>query len=174
MQDVGGSSSSSNHVEFGQGISINEGVRMLAPPDVPHFEDNSDNGGDDDEFILETQPPIGEQVLGLPSIARPLGSVAEEAAHYSTIDSEATRSASVEDGPSSYPISSELELEIGLKFANREIAMLAMKNYNIRRSSEFKVVESDRARYVCKCRQFGGQCQWMIRVAKTKSSRFWE
>ncbi|MED6180317.1 hypothetical protein PIB30_009105 [Stylosanthes scabra] len=62
MQDVGGSSSSSNHVESGRGITINEGARMPAnhrtsspspsfspyinrpvqhpPPEVPHFEDH--------------------------------------------------------------------------------------------------------------------------------------
>ncbi|MED6156404.1 hypothetical protein PIB30_014155 [Stylosanthes scabra] len=218
MQDVGGSSSSSNHVESGRGISINDGDRMpanrmgdnpspsfsphvnrpaqQAPPEVPHFghhaggftihspepddaqagADNSESGGDDDEeFIPETQQAIAGGVLRLPSIVRPLRGVVEEAAHYSTIDAEAMHSASVEDDPSSYPISGELELEIGLKFNNREIAMLAVKNYNIRRSAEFKVVESDRAMYVSKCKQFGGQCQWMIRVPKTKSSsRFWE
>ncbi|MED6158171.1 hypothetical protein PIB30_030341 [Stylosanthes scabra] len=63
MQDVGDSSSSSNHVESGRGISINEGVRMPSncrvnspnpsinpyvnrpaqqpPPDVSHFEDHA-------------------------------------------------------------------------------------------------------------------------------------
>ncbi|MED6169358.1 hypothetical protein PIB30_020664 [Stylosanthes scabra] len=177
MQDVGGNSSSSNHVESGRGITINERVRMSAnrtggspspsfssyvngpaqqaPPEVSHFghhaeaftihssepddaqagADNGESGGDDDdEFIPETQQAIAGGVLVLPSIVRPLRGVAEEAAHYSTIDAEATRSASAEDGPSSYPISGELELEIGLKFNNREITMLAVKNYNIRRS----------------------------------------
>ncbi|MED6145969.1 hypothetical protein PIB30_030188 [Stylosanthes scabra] len=213
MQDVGGSSSSSNHVESGRGISINDGGRMPAnrmggspsfssyvngpaqqpPPEVPHFgdragaftihspkpddaqagADNSESGGDeDDEFISKTQQPIAGGVLGLLSIARPLRCVAEEAAHYSTIDAEATRSASAEDGPSSYPISGELELEIGLKFNNREIAMLAVKNYNVRRSAEFKVVESDRARYVCKCKQFGEQCaRYGLRRQSRRDSR---
>ncbi|XP_020970082.1 uncharacterized protein LOC110268336 [Arachis ipaensis] len=67
-----------------------------------------------------------------------------------------------------------MELEVGLKFLNRESAMLAVKNYNIRRSAEYKVVESDQSRYVCRCKQFGDRCRWMVRVAKTRSCRFWE
>ncbi|MED6109018.1 hypothetical protein PIB30_029753 [Stylosanthes scabra] len=119
MQDVGGSLSSSNYVESGRGININDGGRMpenhTPLPEVPHFgdhagaftihspepddaqamADNSESGGDDDnEFIPETQQPIAGGVLGLPSIAHPLRRVAEEAAHYSTIDAEATRSPS--------------------------------------------------------------------------------
>ncbi|XP_025617251.1 uncharacterized protein [Arachis hypogaea] len=52
--------------------------------------------------------------------------------------------------------------------------MLAVKNYNIRRSAEYKAVESDQSRYVCRCMQFGDQYRWMVRVAKTRSCRFWE
>ncbi|MED6138885.1 hypothetical protein PIB30_078740 [Stylosanthes scabra] len=191
MQDVGGSSSSSNHIEPGRGININESARMLAnrrasspspsfrpyvnrPVQHPPPEGVNNNNGDDEEFIPRKQPPVVESNLDLPTIATPLRRVLEEAADYSTINPEGMQSGSVEDGPSSYPVSGELELEIRLKFSNREIAMLAVKNYNIQRSVEFKVVKSDRARYVCKCKQFGGQCQWMIWVAKTKSSRFWE
>ncbi|MED6149860.1 hypothetical protein PIB30_066692 [Stylosanthes scabra] len=126
------------------------------PPEVSHFEDharaftihslemdnaqaggiNSDNG-DDDEFIPKTQPPIAEPELGLPTIAAPLRHVSEEADHYSTVNSKGMHSGSAEEGPSSYLVSGELELEIGLKLSNREITMLAIKNYNIWRSAEF-------------------------------------
>ncbi|RYR54676.1 hypothetical protein Ahy_A06g029981 isoform A [Arachis hypogaea] len=79
-----------------------------------------------------------------------------------------------EDTPSNYALSGEMELEVGLKFLNRETAMLAVKNYNIRRGAEYKVVESDQARYVCRCKQFGDQCRWSVRVAKTRAYRFWK
>ncbi|MED6175940.1 hypothetical protein PIB30_083081 [Stylosanthes scabra] len=175
LQDVGGSSSSSNHVESGRGININEGARMPPnrrtsspspsfspyvnrpiqhpPPEVSHFEDHAgaftihspeiDDAQAGGLTATVTQPPIAELELGLPTIAAPLRRVSEEAGHYSTINSEGVHSGSAKDGPSSYPVSGELELEIGLKFSNREIAMLAVKNYNIRRSAEFKVVEFD-------------------------------
>ncbi|MED6209209.1 hypothetical protein PIB30_052521 [Stylosanthes scabra] len=140
MEDLGGSSSSSNHVESGRGININEGARIPANRRARPCRSLYD---DDDEFILDTQPPIAEPELGLPTITAPLRRVSEEAAHYSTINPEGMYSGSAEDGPSSYPVSGELELEIGLKFTNREIAMLAVKNYNIWQSAKFKVVESD-------------------------------
>ncbi|MED6187858.1 hypothetical protein PIB30_080489 [Stylosanthes scabra] len=171
LQDVGGSSSSSNHMESGRGININDGARI--PPNrrasssspsfspyvnrpvqdpppkdhagavaihSPEMDDdqagvNSDSG-DDDEFIPKTQPPNAEPALGLVTIAAPLRRVSEEAGHYSTINAEGMHSGSVDDGPSSYPILGEAEIEIGLKFSNREIAMLAVKNYNIRRSAD--------------------------------------
>ncbi|MED6124180.1 hypothetical protein PIB30_056642 [Stylosanthes scabra] len=173
LEDVGASSSTSNHVEPGRGFNINGGTRMpsnlRASSPSPSF---SIDNGEDEEFIPETQLPVVEPNLAIASIAAPLRHVREEAAHYSTINPEGMQSGSMEDGPSSYPVSGKLELKIGLKINNRDIAMLAVKNYNIRRSAEFKVVESDKSRYVCKCKQFGAQCQWSIRVAKIKSSRF--
>ncbi|MED6128136.1 hypothetical protein PIB30_094735, partial [Stylosanthes scabra] len=78
---------------------------------------NSD-GGDDDEFIPETQPPNAEQAMGLPTIAAPLRRVFEEAGHYSTINEEGMHSGSADDRPSSYPISGEAGMEIGLKPSN--------------------------------------------------------
>ncbi|RYR28413.1 hypothetical protein Ahy_B01g052529 [Arachis hypogaea] len=73
-----------------------------------------------------------------------------------------------EDRPSNYALSGEMELEVGLKFLNREIVMLAIKNHNIHRTAKYKVVESDQTRYVCRCKQFGDQCRWMVRVGLFK------
>ncbi|RYR65378.1 hypothetical protein Ahy_A03g011312 [Arachis hypogaea] len=81
-------------------------------------------------------------------------------------------STTAEDTSSNYALSGEMELEVSLKFLNRETAMLAVKNYNIRRSTEYKVVELDQARYVCQCKQLRDQCCWMVRVAKTRASKF--
>ncbi|XP_016191743.1 uncharacterized protein LOC107632591 [Arachis ipaensis] len=55
-------------------------------------------------------------------------------------------STNAEDIPSNYGLTGEMELEVGLKFLSKDAAMLAIKNYNIRRSAEFKVVESDHTR----------------------------
>ncbi|MED6161022.1 hypothetical protein PIB30_056868 [Stylosanthes scabra] len=141
---------------------VNQSV-YAPPPVVPAFEDdvqpglmespdgdvyqpegvNSDSG-EDEEFIPETQPPIVDPA-GIPTTASPLNRVPALAGHYSAINPDGTHSEFAEDGPSNYPVSGELELEIELKFGDRETAMLAVKNYNIRRSAEFNVVESDRA-----------------------------
>ncbi|XP_072058082.1 uncharacterized protein [Arachis hypogaea] len=94
--------------------------------------------------------------------------------HYLSLNLRAMNSTTTEDRPSNYAMSGEMELEIGLKFFNREKVMLAVKNYNIRGSAEYKMVESDQSRNICRCKQFGDQCRWMVRVAKTRYSRFWK
>ncbi|MED6148302.1 hypothetical protein PIB30_051876 [Stylosanthes scabra] len=71
---------------------------------------NSDSG-EDAEFIPETQPPIVD-LVGIPTMASPLNPVPAVVGHYSAINPEGTHSESAEDGPSNYPISGELELEI--------------------------------------------------------------
>ncbi|KAL4330679.1 hypothetical protein AHAS_Ahas13G0424200 [Arachis hypogaea] len=55
-------------------------------------------------------------------------------------------STTAEDIPSNYALTGEMELELGLKFLNKEAVMLAVKNYNICRSAKFKVVELDHTR----------------------------
>ncbi|MED6108608.1 hypothetical protein PIB30_025736 [Stylosanthes scabra] len=41
--------------------------------------------------------------------------------------------------------------------------MDGVKNYNIRRASEYRVVESDQYKYVCRCKQGEGGCPWEVR-----------
>ncbi|RYR43638.1 hypothetical protein Ahy_A08g040046 isoform Q [Arachis hypogaea] len=219
LQDVGGSSSSSNNVEEMRNSGAGEGIPFLdtgrgrspsfnafvAPaqnteiPDQRPFpnvhvaypegmadgladsseEDEIENdSGEEAELVPETQPVQGERVI--PSVVEPVN-VARVGAlssgtpdHYLHLSLGPMNSTNVEDIPSNYGLTGEMELEVGMKFVNKDAAMLAVKNYNIRRSGEFKVVESDHSRYVCRCKLFGDQCSWMVRVAKTRASRFWE
>ncbi|MED6136096.1 hypothetical protein PIB30_052779 [Stylosanthes scabra] len=78
---------------------------------------NSDSN-EDEEFIPETQPPIVDPVV-IPTMASPLNRTPTLAGHYSAINPDGMHSDFVEDGPSNYPVSGELELEIGLKFGDR-------------------------------------------------------
>ncbi|XP_016204688.1 uncharacterized protein LOC107645222 [Arachis ipaensis] len=137
-------------------------------------DDIEDFSGDEAEAVPETQPLHVDVVP--PTRVKPEGGGVSSStpAHYLSLNLGAMHSSNAEDKPSSYPLSGEMEFEIGLKFLNRETAMLVVKNYNIRRSAEYKVVESDQSRYVCRCKQFGDQCRWMVWVAKTRSSRFWK
>ncbi|XP_015950461.1 uncharacterized protein LOC107475345 [Arachis duranensis] len=173
LQDIGGSSSSSNNVE---GVR-NRGAADFVPAQDTNTSDEDeieDFSGDEAEVVPETQPLHGDPVP--PTRVEPEGGGVSSStpAHYLFLNLGAMHSSNAEDRLSSYPLSGEMELEIGLKFLNRKTAMLAVKNYNIRRSAEYKVVESDQSRYVCRCKQFGDQCRWMVRVAKTRSSRYWE
>ncbi|XP_015973725.1 uncharacterized protein LOC107496914 [Arachis duranensis] len=215
LQDIGGSSSSSNNVEGARNVGAADfvsardisrapspsfnafvpreqsvGIRGARPAPFTHFGVNmvldaaiADTSDEDDiedfsdgeaEAVLETQP-LHENDVPATRVEPEGGGVSSSTPeHYLSLNLGAMHSSNAEDGPSSYPLSGEMKLEIGLKFPNRETARLAVKNYNIRRSAEYKVVESDQTRYVCRCKQFGDQCRWMVQVAKTRSSRFWE
>ncbi|RYR43647.1 hypothetical protein Ahy_A08g040046 isoform O [Arachis hypogaea] len=188
LQDVGGSSSSSNNVEEMRNSGAGEGIPFLdtgrgrspsfnafvAPaqnteiPDQRPFpnvhvaypegmadgladsseEDEIENdSGEEAELVPETQPVQGERVI--PSVVEPVN-VARVGAlssgtpdHYLHLSLGPMNSTNVEDIPSNYGLTGEMELEVGMKFVNKDAAMLAVKNYNIRRSGEFKVVESD-------------------------------
>ncbi|RYR15274.1 uncharacterized protein LOC107637085 [Arachis ipaensis] len=190
LQDVGGSSSSSNNVvqpgNFGAAdlMPFQEIVRALrtfnafmthrqtvgnrcaCPPpsnqvaspegivdglaDTSDEDEIEDDSGEEAEVVPETQPVYCER--DLLSRVKSVGGSSGTPGRYLSLNFGAMGSTTVEDTPSNYALSGEMELEVGLKFLNRETAMLTVKNYNNRRSAEYKVVESDQARYVCRCK----------------------
>ncbi|MED6206472.1 hypothetical protein PIB30_026939 [Stylosanthes scabra] len=60
--------------------------------------------------------------------------------------------------------SNQAEFKVGQTFVNKEVVVLAMKNYNIRRGVEYRVMESDHAKYLGQCKQFGQGCNWLFRL----------
>ncbi|RYQ95480.1 hypothetical protein Ahy_B08g090788 isoform B [Arachis hypogaea] len=187
LQDIGGSSSSSNNVEGVRNLGAADfvpgrdtsrarspsfnafvtrkqnadiGVARPSPsalvgldryPDAGIAETSEEDeiedfSGDEAEAVSETQPLHGDFVP--PTRVEPVGGGVSSSipVHYLSLNLGAMHSSNAEDRSSSYAVSGEMELEIGLKFLNRETAMLAVKNYNIRRSAEYKVVESDQSR----------------------------
>ncbi|RYR50114.1 hypothetical protein Ahy_A07g036689 isoform A [Arachis hypogaea] len=144
------------------------------------FEEDEieDDSREEAEVVPETQPFEGDRVIPTRvepiNVARVGGLSNSTLDHYLHLCLGPMNSTNADDIPSKYGLTGERELELRLKFLNKDAAMLAIKNYNIRRSEEFKVVESDHTRYVCRCKLFGDQCCWMVRVAKTRASRFWE
>ncbi|XP_057739666.1 uncharacterized protein LOC130956664 [Arachis stenosperma] len=137
-----------------------------------------DDSGEEAEVVPKIQPLEGDRVILTRvepiNVARVGGLSSSTPDHYLHLSLGPMNSTTAEDIPSNYGLTGEMKLELGLKFLNKEAAMLAIKNYNIYRSVEFKVVESNHTRYICRCKLFGDQCCWMVRVAKTRASRFWE
>ncbi|MED6220803.1 hypothetical protein PIB30_048395 [Stylosanthes scabra] len=68
-------------------------------------------------------------------------------------------------GGDDYDVDGGQEFRVGHPFNTREAVQLAMKNYNIKRAFEYKVVESDPYKYVCRSKQYGAGCPWSIRVS---------
>ncbi|RYR46593.1 hypothetical protein Ahy_A07g032337 [Arachis hypogaea] len=58
-----------------------------------------------------------------------------------------------------------VEFQIGHRFKCRDAVIQGVKNYSIRRSAEYRVVESDRLKYHMYCRQAATGYPWSLRVA---------
>ncbi|XP_016195681.1 uncharacterized protein LOC107636702 [Arachis ipaensis] len=159
LQDIGGSSSSSNNVEQ---------VRNFGSAKfVPFQEIDTARSPTFNAFVRLEQNIENRHACPSPSndVAFPEGhadgladtSDEDEIEDFSGDKAEVVPETQLllsrdENRPNNYALSGEMELEIGLKFLNRKIAMLAVKNYNLRRSAEYKVVESDQSQYVCRCK----------------------
>ncbi|MED6121301.1 hypothetical protein PIB30_028924 [Stylosanthes scabra] len=50
---------------------------------------------------------------------------------------------------------------------------MAVRNYNIRRASEYRVVESDPYKYVSRCKRYDAGCPWSLRVALRTNLGYW-
>ncbi|MED6218713.1 hypothetical protein PIB30_029036 [Stylosanthes scabra] len=46
-----------------------------------------------------------------------------------------------------------------------EVVHMAVKNYSIQKAAKYKVLESDRYKYVCRCKQHEACCAWNLRVS---------
>ncbi|XP_025652347.1 uncharacterized protein [Arachis hypogaea] len=69
---------------------------------------------------------------------------------------------------------SSTEFQIGQSFQNKDEAVLSVKDYNIRRGVEYRVIESDHLKYHGKYKEFGKGCTWLIRVALRARKGTWE
>ncbi|RYR10596.1 hypothetical protein Ahy_B05g079032 [Arachis hypogaea] len=58
-----------------------------------------------------------------------------------------------------------VEFQVGYRFRNRKAVLMTVKKYSIRWNAKYKVLESDRLKYHCHCKQFTNGCPWSLRVA---------
>ncbi|MED6113196.1 hypothetical protein PIB30_068620 [Stylosanthes scabra] len=101
--------------------------------------------------------------------------------HFSSLDIDAIApthedndAGTVFGGGGSVDVLTPNEFEIGQIFQTKEDAVLCVKSYSIRRGVEYKVKESDHAKYHARCKNFGSGCEWLIRVALRTRKGFWE
>ncbi|RYR42319.1 hypothetical protein Ahy_A08g038782 [Arachis hypogaea] len=103
----------------------------------------SSNGGDEDEFVPETPAEAVRLHLDTMHERNPI-----------------SNSCGVD-----YNLDSGVEFKVEHRFRSREAVLQGLKNYGIRRSTEYQVIESDRLKYHVQCRQADSGCQWSLRVA---------
>ncbi|MED6175921.1 hypothetical protein PIB30_082859 [Stylosanthes scabra] len=101
--------------------------------------------------------------------------------HFSSLDIEAVAPTHEENdagngfgGGGSVDVLTPNEFEIGQIFQTKEDAVLSIKSYSIRRGVEYKVKESNHAKYHARCKNFGSGYEWLIRVALGTRKGFWK
>ncbi|MED6170518.1 hypothetical protein PIB30_031754 [Stylosanthes scabra] len=60
-----------------------------------------------------------------------------------------------DDGPVSQGSNIPAEFQVGQSFQSKEEVVFTVKNYNIHREVEYRVMESDHPKYLEKCKRFG-------------------
>ncbi|XP_025662032.1 uncharacterized protein [Arachis hypogaea] len=73
-----------------------------------------------------------------------------------------------------YNLNGGVEFRVGHRFRSREVVLQGVKNYSIRRSAEYQVIESIRLKYHVQYRQAENGCQWSLRVALWQNLEYWE
>ncbi|KAF1899190.1 hypothetical protein Lal_00019312 [Lupinus albus] len=66
------------------------------------------------------------------------------------------------------------ELFIGMQFESKDATINAIKQFHIKNSVDYIVVESRPDRYVRQCKYFGSGCQWRIRASLNGKRDLWE
>ncbi|CAL0315458.1 unnamed protein product [Lupinus luteus] len=76
--------------------------------------------------------------------------------------------------PGSSSVMNENDLVVGKQFESKEATVDAIKQFHIRNSFDYVVVESRPDRYVCRCKQFGAGCEWRIRASLNVKRGAWK
>ncbi|RYQ83730.1 uncharacterized protein LOC107620460 [Arachis ipaensis] len=147
--------------------------RLLAPivDEAEEGEEESDkdyvgDSGDsdlsdsrvEDECVPETPvPTVACHVLPPPL---PIPALSAVLSHHHSLDLDAMheRTLFLDTGEEDYNLDGGVEFRVGHKFRSREAVLQGVKNYNIRRSAEYRVIESDRLKHHVQCRQAENGC----------------
>ncbi|XP_072085681.1 uncharacterized protein [Arachis hypogaea] len=126
---------------------------------------SSNETSSSDEYVLET--PIGGGARFLMHPYLPISQLSKVSSHYHTLNLNAMQlddlfNASQEED---YNTNNGLEFQIGHRFRNCNVVLMAVKDYSMRKNAEYKILESDRLKYHCRCKQFTNGCPWSLRVA---------
>ncbi|RYR46336.1 hypothetical protein Ahy_A07g032074 isoform D [Arachis hypogaea] len=125
--------------------------RIMVEQDEDYMVDSGDSdlsdSGDEDECVLETPvQTLARHVLPPPL---PIPVLSAVPSHYHSLDLDAMheRTPFLDTGEEDYNLDNGVEFRVGHKFKSREAVLQGVKNYNIRRSAEYRVIESNRLKY---------------------------
>ncbi|MED6144798.1 hypothetical protein PIB30_018838 [Stylosanthes scabra] len=143
----------------------------IVPPDYNSEEDSdyddesSGHSTDEDELVPNT-PAAGGPRLVL-SAPKPIPALTDVPSFFQQLDIDVryVEDPSMESVAVEYNMDGGVEFTVGHRMPNQNAVLTAVKNYSIRRNAEYKVIESDRLKYHCRCEHYTAGCPWMIRVS---------
>ncbi|RYR08145.1 hypothetical protein Ahy_B05g075703 [Arachis hypogaea] len=124
---------------------------------------NSDSSKDDDEEEFVPETPAETAVCYVLPSPHPILALSNVPSYYYTLDMDSMyeKSPFSNTGKEDYNLDGGVEFRVSHRFKCRDAVMQGMKNYSIRISIEYRVVESDRHVY---CRQAANGCPWSLRI----------
>ncbi|RYR02375.1 hypothetical protein Ahy_B06g081172 [Arachis hypogaea] len=135
------------------------------------------------ESNYEAVAPDGEEDQGDGVVAPNVGDVAnalanedpfEEPSFMRVLDLEAMHAPEFPEYMSAeIPMVADGEFAIGMEFSSREVVMMAVKDYTIRRGVDYRVYELEPLTFYAKCTQYGSGCDWLIRVSMISRKYCW-
>ncbi|MED6171594.1 hypothetical protein PIB30_042120 [Stylosanthes scabra] len=161
-------------LEYKPGRPIAAAPLRIATPDVSMEMDSGSGEGSDGEYLGETdessdsfdevefvdETQVGRRFL-LPAPAA-VPDLASVSSHFHTLSLYAMEEEPREghDGGEDDYINLDggEEFRVGHRFSCREAVQMAVKNYNIRRAAEYRVLESNPYKYVCRCKKHESGC----------------
>ncbi|KAF1894171.1 hypothetical protein Lal_00004093 [Lupinus albus] len=115
---------------------------------------------DDDEDLELDSSELANITYGIPS------------SFFVTIDSDAGQD--IQNRKNNLSNDFDNELFIGMQFESKDATINAIKQFHIKNSVDYIVVESRPDRYVGQCKYFGSGCQWRIRASLNGKRDLWE
>ncbi|RYQ84919.1 hypothetical protein Ahy_B10g104422 isoform D [Arachis hypogaea] len=144
-------------------IPVDEAVEGEEESDEDYVADSMDSdlsdSGDEDEYVPETPvQTVARHVLPPPL---PIPTLSALPSHYHSLDMDAMheRTPFLDTEEEDYNLDDGVEFRVGHKFRSREAVLQGVKNYSIRRSAEYRMIESHRLKYHVQCRQAKNGCQ---------------
>ncbi|MED6199610.1 hypothetical protein PIB30_077493 [Stylosanthes scabra] len=141
--------------------------------DLDYDDESSCHSTEEDEDVSNI-PSLGGPRLLLPA-SLPIANISEVRSFFQELDLDTrhVEDPSMECVADEYNTDGGVEFRVGHRMQNRQAVLMSVKNYSIRRNAEYKVIESDRLKYHCRCKHHTAGRPWMIRIALRQNLGYW-
>ncbi|RYR65194.1 hypothetical protein Ahy_A03g011162 [Arachis hypogaea] len=150
-------------------FDIHGRIMVEQESDEDYVADSGESGSFDsgDENVRVPETPVSTAARHVLPPPLPIPALSAVPSHYHSLDLDTMHEKTpfLDTGKEDYNLDSSVVFRVGHKFRSREAMLQSVKNYSIRRSTEYRVIESDWLKYHVQCHQADNGCQLSLRVA---------